>query len=49
MIIFLLPKNAMMEINAMMQRYWWGNHGHVSKIHWIKWDEMGMPESHGGL
>jgi hypothetical protein len=31
--IFLLPNTLLREINAMMQRYWWGSHDQVSKIY----------------
>jgi hypothetical protein len=33
----------------MMQRYWWDSHEQVSKIHRLKWENMGLPKSQGGL
>jgi len=49
MSIFLLPKTLLREINTMMQRYWWDSHEQVSKIHRLKWENMGLPKSQGGL
>jgi hypothetical protein len=47
--IFLLPKGLCYEINALMQKFWWGNQENDSKIHWMKWSRMGVPKNQGGM
>jgi ribonuclease HI len=49
MSIFLLPKGLCLEINALMQKFWWGNQENGSRIHWMKWSKMSLPKNRGGL
>lgn len=49
MSIFLFPKTLLREINAMMSRYWWGNHEKELKIHWIKREKMRISKNQGGM
>jgi hypothetical protein len=35
MSVFLLPKILCMEIEGMMQKFWWGHKDNTSRIHWM--------------
>jgi hypothetical protein len=35
MSVFLLPMGLSMEINSLMQKFWWGHKDIESKIHWM--------------
>ncbi|XP_019189681.1 PREDICTED: uncharacterized protein LOC109184071 [Ipomoea nil] len=37
-----------MEIERVMNRYWWGA-GNSQGIHWKAWDKLCIPKKHGGL
>ena len=41
MSVFLLPRGLCMEINSLMKKFWWGNQGSGSQVHWMKWEKMG--------
>ena len=49
MSIFMLPKSLCKEINAIMQRFWWGHKDKENKIHWISWARLGRSKAEGGL
>jgi ribonuclease HI len=49
MSVFLLPKALCLEINSLMQKFWWGNQKKNSSIHWMSWSRMGLPKSRGGM
>jgi hypothetical protein len=47
--VFLLPISLCKELNALMQRFWWGHKDNSTKIHWISWERMGVSKDRGGL
>jgi hypothetical protein len=47
--VFLFPKTLCMEINTLMQRFWWGHKDKEKGIHWISWSRMGFSKGNGGL
>jgi hypothetical protein len=49
MSIFFLPKGLCRDINSMMQKFWWGHKDHVSKIHLMSWEKLGLSKTTGGL
>jgi hypothetical protein len=49
MSVFQLPVSLCKELNSLMQRFWWGHKENTSKIHWMKWEKMGMSKSKGGM
>jgi hypothetical protein len=49
MSVFLLPVSLCRELNALMQRFWWGHKKNTTKIHWMSWEKMGISENQGGL
>jgi ribonuclease HI len=49
MSIFLLPKELCKDLNKMMQNFWWGQKEKEKKIHWMKWEKMGLSKTQGGM
>jgi hypothetical protein len=49
MSVFLLPVTLCKEIQGMMQRFWWGHKNNSSRIHWVRWEQMGKAKSEGGM
>jgi hypothetical protein len=49
MSVFLLPKALRLEINSLMQKFWWGHQKKKSSIPWMSWSRMGLPKSCGGM
>jgi hypothetical protein len=49
MSIFKLPKGLCLEINSMMQKFWWGHQENESRIHWMSWSRMRMSKEKGGM
>jgi hypothetical protein len=37
------------EINSLMKKFWWGNQGNGSRVHWMKWDTMSHSKNVGGM
>ena len=49
MSIFILPKQLCKDINKMTQQFWWGQKEEEKKIHWMKWEKMGLSKAQGGM
>jgi hypothetical protein len=47
--VFKLPLGLCDELTKMIRRYWWGAEGAKRKTHWIGWDSMMRPKTHGGI
>ena len=37
------------EIEALINKIWWGQRGNCRKIHWVKWKEMTKSKMVGGM
>ena len=37
------------DIEAMIQKFWWGQRGDRRKIHWKNWKSLCQPKSKGGM
>ena len=48
MSVFKLPVGLCKDIEAMIQKFWWGN-GDGRKIHWVKWSSLCSSKSIGGM
>ena len=48
MSIFKLPVGLCKDIEAMIQKFWWGS-GDARKIHWVKWSSLCSSKSIGGM
>jgi len=49
MSVFLLPTGLCMEINSMMQNFWWRHKENDSKIHWMSWKKLSFSKAKGGM
>ena len=49
MSVFLLPVSLCKELNSLMQRFWWGHKENTSKIHWMRWEKMGLSKAKVGM
>jgi hypothetical protein len=49
MIVFLLLKTLCLEINSLMQKFWWGHKENESRIHWMSWERLGISKKNGGM
>ncbi|KAG7941775.1 hypothetical protein I3843_16G063500 [Carya illinoinensis] len=47
--VFKIPNNILMELNRIMQHFWWGQNNTRKKIHWCSWEKVGLAKSGGGL
>ena len=46
--VFKLLVSLCKDIEAMIQKFWWGS-GEGKKIHWVKWSTLGSSKSIGGM
>ena len=46
---FKLPVGLCDEIEALIQKNFWGQKGEQRKIHWKKWEVLCKPKSEGGM
>lgn len=49
MSVFQFPKGLCDEITKSFAKFWWGSKDNKRKMHWCKWDKLGLPKSLGGL
>jgi beta-mannanase len=49
MSVFLLPKTLCMEINSLMQKFWWGHQEKELRIHWMRWEKLGISKKNRGM
>ena len=48
MSVFKLPMDLCKDIEAMIQKFWWGN-GATRKVHCVKWNSLCSSKSIGGI
>ena len=46
---FQLPKGLCDDIEGMMRRFWWGQHGQESRIAWVSWKHLCKSKLKGGM
>ena len=49
MSVFLLPFSLCMELERMMNSFWWGSKGDKGGIKWMAWDRMCAHKSIDGM
>lgn len=49
MSVFLLPKALCLEINKLMQNFWWSHFNNDSKVHWMSWSRMSVAKKLGDM
>ena len=46
---FKLPSGLLNDIEMMIRKFWWGQRGDQSKIHWKNWETMCKPKALEGM
>lgn len=46
---FKLPIGLCRDIEMLIKKFWWGQHGKQQKIHWKNWEALCKPKMEGGL
>ena len=46
---FKLPITLCNKIEALIQKFFWGQRGDNQKIHWMKWSNLCKPKTQGGM
>ena len=46
---FKLPISLCQEIEIMIRKFWWGQHGSRRRIHWVKWRTLCRPKATWGM
>ena len=46
---FKLPLGLCNDIEVMIRKFWWGQRGNSTKIHWLKWKEIAKSKLVGGM
>ncbi|KAK9998718.1 hypothetical protein SO802_018321 [Lithocarpus litseifolius] len=49
MSVFRLPVGFLKDIEAMIQKFWWGCTENSRKIHWVRWETLCSSKSVGGM
>ena len=49
MSVFCLPIGLLKDIEAMIQKFWWGCSENSRKIHWVRWETLCSSKSVGGM
>ncbi|KAL4368710.1 hypothetical protein GQ457_05G000030 [Hibiscus cannabinus] len=49
MSLFKMPVAVYRKLSSLMARFLWGGSADKRKIHWVKWSEVCLPKSLGGL
>ena len=47
--VFLLPKALCLEINSLMQKFWWSKANNEANVHWMSWKRMGTRKKDSGM
>lgn len=46
---FKLTVELCNELEVLIRKFWWGQHGDKRKVHWLKWNDMTKSKMCGGL
>ena len=46
---FQLPKGLCDDIESMMRKFWWGQHGQESRMAWVSWQRLCKSKLKGGM
>jgi hypothetical protein len=47
--IFRFTVGLIEELNKIMRDFWWGDEHERRRMHWMSWDKVTRPKSHGGM
>jgi hypothetical protein len=49
MSVFKFSTGLCDELSKIIRNFWWGDEEDRKKVHWLSWDKMTKPKSHGGI
>jgi hypothetical protein len=49
MIVFKFSAGLCDELTQIIRNFWWGDENDRRKVHWMSWEKMTRPKSHGGI
>jgi hypothetical protein len=49
MSVFKFSASLCDELSQIIRNFWWGDELDRKKVHWMGWDRMTRPKSHGGI
>jgi hypothetical protein len=47
--VFKLSTSLCEEMTKLIRCFWWGDEDGHRKVHWIAWEKLLLPKSHGGM
>jgi hypothetical protein len=47
--VFRFPNGLVEDLNQIVRNFWWGNEHNRRRMHWMSWDKVTRPKSHGGM
>jgi hypothetical protein len=47
--VFKFPVGVTDDLSKVIRDFWWGDEHDRRRMHWISWDKVTRPKSHGGV
>jgi hypothetical protein len=47
--VFKFPLGLIDDLEQIIRNFWWGDEENRKRIHWLAWDKLVRPKSHGGV
>jgi hypothetical protein len=47
--VFKFPLGLINDLEQIIRNFWWGDEENRKRIHWLAWDKLVRPKSHGGV
>jgi hypothetical protein len=47
--VFTLSVSVCEDLTELIRNFWWGAEQGKRKTHWVPWDRMVLPKTHGGI
>jgi hypothetical protein len=47
--VFKFPLGLIDDLDQIIRNFWWGDVENRKKMHWLAWDKLVRPKSHGGV
>jgi hypothetical protein len=47
--VFKFPLGLIDDLEKIIRNFWWGDEENRKRMHWLAWDKLVRPKSHGGV
>jgi hypothetical protein len=47
--VFKFPAGLIEDLSKAIRDFWWGDEENKRRMHWLTWDKLARPKSHGGI